>query len=101
MVHSWVREAQPEEGFLQIDFSNAFNCISRSSLLQQVSLHAPAFFPYSLFSYSTPTPLFGTGFTLSSHSSGGGRRPADLLIEALESEPLAADIGLVHPPPCF
>ena len=29
--------------------------------------------------------------------SGGGRRPADLLIEALESEPLAADIGLVHP----
>ena len=68
MVHSWAREAQPEEGFLQIDFSNAFNCISRSSLLQQVSLHAPAFFPYSLFSYSTPTPLFGTGFTLSSHS---------------------------------
>lgn len=42
----------------QIDFSNAFNCISRRAILTELEKHAPHLIPYFRWSYGTSSPLF-------------------------------------------
>ena len=50
--------AQPEHVVLQLDWSNAFNCLSRQSMLEAVAERAPALLPFAEWSYGTPTALW-------------------------------------------
>ena len=49
-----------------MDFSNAFNSIDRSVMLQQVGNLAPSFAQYAFYCYAQPTPLLGDGFVIES-----------------------------------
>ena len=43
---------------LQVDNTNAFNLVDRSSMLQQVKLHCPDIYPWVAYCYSQPSRLY-------------------------------------------
>ena len=49
---------------LQVDFTNAFNCLDRSAILSAAALRTPTCFNYLRFAYGTPAPLYIGGQTL-------------------------------------
>ena len=49
---------------LQLDFSNAYNTLSRTAMLAAVARTCPQFLPYATACYGNPATLFGSGFTL-------------------------------------
>ena len=46
---------------LQLDFSNAFNCLDRTAMLRAAAHTAPSVLNYLRFAYRTPAPLFTSG----------------------------------------
>ena len=60
-VHSARRflEAMPSDFVVvKLDFSNAFNCLRRSDMLQSVADRAPALFPYCYSAYANASILY-------------------------------------------
>jgi hypothetical protein len=80
----------PSRFVLQIDFMNAFNCVDRNSLLQQVAERCPSIFRFVSFLYSHHSPLFlpGNPSVLSSQSGVQQGDPLGPLLFTLVLHPL-------------
>ena len=89
-VRHWLLYAPPGEGLLQLDFSNAFNCFDRGTLLQAVAISCPAFLPYATACYGQPAALYHSSGVLSSEAGVHQGDPLGPLFFALVAQPLAA-----------
>ena len=89
-VRSWSIQPPAFHGILQLDFSNAFNCLDRTKMLASIAKHAPIFLPYAISCYSRPANLFAPGFMLDSESGEHQGDPAGPLFFALATKDLAA-----------
>ena len=58
VVDTLTRGGGSDWGVLQIDFSNAFNSVTRSSLLKEVALRCPKAWPWLASTYSYHSPLY-------------------------------------------
>ncbi|MCP4985271.1 MAG: hypothetical protein GY928_04125, partial [Colwellia sp.] len=56
---------------LKLDLENAFNSVSRTTMLHCVARHIPDLLPWATFCYSQPVHLFGEGGLLPFKSSSG------------------------------
>ena len=59
-------EAGSDESVLLLDFTNAFNSIDRSSMLQAIRDMCPDFYNYAAFCYGSHTLLRGHAFSIPS-----------------------------------
>ena len=65
-VRRFLDGMSSEWALVKIDFSNAFNCISRKVLLEAVSIHLPELYKFCHLSYSSHTSLAFGEFLISS-----------------------------------
>ena len=68
-IQSWVNAegGRSDWGILQVDLTNAFNCIDRGEVLRQVASRAPQLTQWAQFCYANPSHLFlGSGHPLRS-----------------------------------
>jgi hypothetical protein len=65
-TRNWMAKAPPNHALLQLDFKNAFNSLSRQSLLSAVEEHCPLFYHFAKACYQEPATLFGSGYTIAS-----------------------------------
>ena len=68
-VQSWVQseKGRNDWGILQVDLTNAFNCIDRGEVLRQVAARAPHLSAWARLCYAQPSHLFlGSGHPLRS-----------------------------------
>jgi hypothetical protein len=62
----WFARAAPNQGLVQLDFSNAFNTISRQVLLDAIARHCPFFLPFAVACYGSPSTLSAPGISIQS-----------------------------------
>jgi hypothetical protein len=62
-----------DNALLSIDFSNAFNSISRSLILSAVKIHAPMLYNFYASLYSEPIPVISSGEKLFYMRDGGAQ----------------------------
>ena len=58
-VAEWAKCHPSGELLLQVDLKNAFNCVSRSKMLEAVREHAAAFYPYASSFYGQRSRMCG------------------------------------------
>ena len=63
-LQQWYDSRAPDEVFLQVDISNAFNTVDRTHMLSEIRTHAPAFYHYAAACYGRPSRMCGNGFTI-------------------------------------
>ena len=70
------------EGFVKLDFSNAFNCVSRDAVIHPVAELVPPLTPYVICSYSQPAILQFGSWTLNSCDGVQQKDPLGLMLFA-------------------
>ena len=67
-LQSWVnkREADPNWAILQVDVKNAFNSLSRKTILDSVGANAPELMAWAKYMYANHSLLFQEGEPLAS-----------------------------------
>ena len=88
VAHGWALPP-PDHVLLQLDFTNAFNSLSRTSLLQAVHATCPIFSSYAASCYANPATLYADGFQLSSEEGEHQGCPCGPLFFAVTTLPLA------------
>ncbi|XP_026459150.1 uncharacterized protein LOC113359785 [Papaver somniferum] len=78
---------------LLIDFSNAFNMVDRTTLLQEVRSHCPAIAQWVEFCYAKPARLYYNDFILSSGKGVQQGDPLGPLLFALTLHPVVLSIA--------
>lgn len=89
-VDSWMQRAPPDHGLLQLDFSNAYNTLSRTQMLKAVATHCPLFYHYADACYGNAATLFGPGFTVEGEQGIHQGCPCGPLFFAVSTLSLAA-----------
>ena len=77
---------------IQIDLSNAFNCVSRQAILNQVSKRAPGLTAWVETCYGGPSLLFSEGQTLQSSSGAQQGDPLGPLLFSLAWQPVVESL---------
>lgn len=77
---------------LKLDFANAFNTVSRNSILPTVRDHFPALARWTTWCYRQPTRLQFATHTLESHSGVQQGDPLGPLLFSAALQPLASDL---------
>ena len=90
-VRAWTQRhaGSRTEVVVKLDFSNAFNCVSRDAVLQQACQHFPAL---ARWSYQQPTRLQFGERALDSCSGAQQGDPLGPLLFAAALQPLAAEL---------
>lgn len=78
---------------LLVDFSNAFNLVSRSAMLQEVRIHCPSISKWVDFCYSQPPRLYYNDSTLSSAQGVQQGDPLGPFLFSLTLHPLVKRIA--------
>ena len=85
----WTTSSPPDHVILQLDFRNAFNCLSRASMLEQIAKTCPMFSRYATACYSNPATLYANGFQLTSEDGEHQGCPCGPLFFAVTALDLA------------
>ena len=95
-VRAWLSRQQAAgqcKVLLKLDFRNAFNCLSRRSMLTAIAAHFPTLARFAVWCYAQPTCLqFGSAGTIP--SAGGAQQgdPLGPLFCAATLQPLAREL---------
>ena len=95
-VRAWLSRQQAAgqcKVLLKLDFRNAFNCLSRRSMLTAIAAHFPTLARFAVWCYAQPTCLqFGSAGTIP--SAGGVQQgdPLGPLFFAATLQPLAREL---------
>ena len=65
-TRAFVKSLGPGEALVKLDFTNAFNCIRRDSILEAVAVHAPMAYPYVHAAYAETSFLGYEGHAIPS-----------------------------------
>ena len=100
-VHSarrFLESLQPGHVFVKLDFSNAFNSLHRSEMLQSVADRVPDLYAYCYSSYYHPSVLFHGAYTILSQEGPQQGDPLGPLLFCNTIQPLlqslTADLNL-------
>ena len=67
-LQQWYDSRAPDDVFLQVDISNAFNTVDRNHMLNEIRTHAPNFYHYAAACYGKPSRMCGNGFVILSEA---------------------------------
>ena len=82
---------------LQVDLSNAFNTISRHSILSSLYTSIPQLAPWFFFTHSTPALLFHSQGIIQSHTGVQQGDPLSPILFALGIHPIISSLPSVAP----
>lgn len=90
---------KPNEVTVQLDWRNAFNCISRQAVLAAVATRAPTLLPFAQWMYGQPSPLLVAGAQEDIWSSSGVRQgdPCGPLFFAITMQQMLEEVAEVFP----
>ena len=77
---------------VKIDFTNAFNCVSRQAFLEQCRHHFPGLSRWAEWCYARPSKLYFGSETISSENGVQQGDPIGPLLFALALQPLLLDL---------
>ena len=81
---------------IQVDLSNAFNCLDRTQILREVSLHAPHLSAWASLCYGSPSSLYVGDQVIQSCQGVQQGDPLGPLFFALGWQPIVRSL-----PPCL
>jgi hypothetical protein len=81
-----------------VDFANAFNCVSRTAIHQQVISHLPQLTPYVRWAYGGPAPVFSGAHHVVDATSGVRQGdPLGPLLFSMALHPVLAHVKELYP----
>ena len=93
---SYILQENPDLTCLQLDFTNAFNSIERSVVLDVVRERLPALYPFVCWSYSCEALLYHEDHTLFSRNGVRQGDPLGPLLFSLGLQPVLESVGSRH-----
>ncbi|CAE8721897.1 unnamed protein product [Polarella glacialis] len=84
--------ADTSKALLKLDFANAFNCVSRSQVLEQTRRHFPSLARWSQWCYSRPSKLVFGSYTISSETGVQQGDPLGPLLFSAAIQPIVEQL---------
>ena len=92
-VRRFLDDMSNDWALVKIDFSNAFNCISKKVLLETVSIHLPELYKFCHLSYANHTSLAFGEFLISSEVGVQQGDPLGPLLFCLDLQSILQSLG--------